>query len=375
MDDFRANSLRARKGSLVKKNMKKLHLTIILSLIVVSVSAHPAFNNKKAREYLQSGKLEAAEKELHLARFAQPQRAEIKYNLGFISYRKRNYKEASQYFADAAQNADSEKLRFNSLHNLGNSFYRQGNYAKAVEAYKNGLEIEQNAKTSYNLKKAEEMLKKQIEQQQKQQQNKERQQQNSKQKQQNQKQQNGDQQQKDGDQQQQQGQQEQGSKNGTKQNQKDNQSRQNQGQKDGRKNGDKSGKKQQNQQQGSKQSEQSKEKRQGQSEQGEQQMAESKQQERQDVQMGNNKGQQKNKPQASQRARALKNRKLNPYMVEKLLRELKEREKKGQLYYRNEPRRQEEMDPFSMDAHQLRDFFRNRGRGRRNKPKNDQPDW
>ena len=337
--------------------MKKLFLIIVLSFTIVSstVSAHPAFNNKKAGEYLQAGKLEAAEKELHLAQFDDPERAEIKYNLGFLSYRKRNYKKAARYFVDAAENSENKELQFNSLHNLGNSFYRQGNYAKAVEAYKKGLEIEQNAKTSFNLKKAEEMLKKQIEQQQKQQQNKEQKKQNSKQNQQNQQQQNGNKQQ------------QQDSKNGSKQDQ---------GKQNSEQNADKSDKNQQNKQQGNKQSEQQKQNQQGQTGQDQQQqMADKNKQKRQDVQMGKQNGEEKKKPQASQRARALKNRKLNPYMVEKLLRELKEREKKGQLYYRNEPQRQEELDPFSMNAHQLRDFFRNRGRGGRNKPKSDEPDW
>ncbi|MDN5279739.1 MAG: hypothetical protein PWR01_3704, partial [Clostridiales bacterium] len=81
----------------------------------------------------------------------------------------------------------------------------------------------------------------------------------------------------------------------------------------------------------------------------------------------------KEEPDESQRARALKNRKLNPYMVEKILRELQEREKQAQLYYRNDPQRQEQLDPFEMDARQLQEFFRNRGR--RAPKNNEEPDW
>ncbi|MGM0599950.1 MAG: tetratricopeptide repeat protein [Candidatus Rifleibacteriota bacterium] len=367
--------------------MKKLYLTLILCCVVVSLSAHPAFNNKKARKYLQAGKLEAAEKELHLARFAEPQRAEIKYNLGYLSYRKRNYKKAIQYFSDAAQNTDDKELRFSSLHNLGNASYRQGNYAKAVEAYKKGLEIEQNAETSYNLKKAEEMLKKQIEQQQKEQQNKEQ----KKQKQQKSGEQQQNKQQQGNNKQQNQGQKDQGQQNKDSQQNKGSQQKNGQQKPESdkkqsgsneRQKADKSEKGQQKQQQSGEKSEQQKQNQQkqnqqGQSDKGEQQeRGEGNNQERQDVQMGDKKGDDKKMPQASQRARALKNRKLNPYMVEKLLRDLKEREKKGQLYYRNEPRRQEETDPFSMNARQLRDFFRNRGRRGRSKPgTDDEPDW
>jgi hypothetical protein len=57
------------------------------------------------------------------------------------------------------------------------------------------------------------------------------------------------------------------------------------------------------------------------------------------------------------------------------MREMQEREKQAQLYYRNEQvQRQEEMDPFNMNAQQLHEFFQNRGR-KPQKQQADEPDW
>ena len=90
------------------------------------------------------------------------------------------------------------------------------------------------------------------------------------------------------------------------------------------------------------------------------------------------KKEQKPPPDVSQRARGLKNQKLNPYLVEKLLKDLEEREKEVQLRYRNDPQRQEdleEMDPFFMDQQQLREFFKRRQGVRPKKTPSDEPDW
>jgi hypothetical protein len=101
--------------------------------------------------------------------------------------------------------------------------------------------------------------------------------------------------------------------------------------------------------------------------------------ERKDVAMGEQKPDQPPPPDASQKARALKNQKINPYLVEKLLRDMEEREKEVQRNYRRDPQRKGEMDelddPFFMSHDQLRDFFERRS-GRKPRPETQTtPDW
>jgi hypothetical protein len=342
------------------KSFKTIFLVLLgLSCFSSSVTAHPAANVARGLDFLGQGKLELAERELQVARFAMPDNPVIKYNLGQVRYRSRKYDDASKFFSDAAKAAKSEDLKFRSFHNLGNSLYRAGDYAMAVEAYKNGLEIKEDELTEYNLKQAEKRLKEQMQRQQQQQQNSESSQQNQKNDQNDQNQQQSGQDQRS---EQNEGNKSEKSENNEAQKQDSDQSQQ---QTD----------KEQNQSEKSRSSESQEQKNEEQQnqagEQGEKEQPDNSQN-REDVEMAQGE-KKKEEPDESQRARALKNRKLNPYMVEKILRELQEREKQAQLYYRNDPQRQEQLDPFEMDARQLQEFFRNRGR--RAPKNNEEPDW
>lgn len=342
------------------KSFKTIFLVLLgLSCFSGSVTAHPAANVARGLDFLGQGKLELAERELQVARFAMPDNPVIKYNLGQVRYRSRKYDDASKFFSDAAKAAKSEDLKFRSFHNLGNSLYRAGDYAMAVEAYKNGLEIKEDELTEYNLKQAEKRLKEQMQRQQQQQQNSESSQQNQKNDQNDQNQQQSGQDQRS---EQNEGNKSEKSENNEAQKQDSDQSQQ---QTD----------KEQNQSEKSRSSESQEQKNEEQQnqagEQGEKEQPDNSQN-REDVEMAQGE-KKKEEPDESQRARALKNRKLNPYMVEKILRELQEREKQAQLYYRNDPQRQEQLDPFEMDARQLQEFFRNRGR--RAPKNNEEPDW
>lgn len=342
------------------KSFKTIFLVLLgLSCFSSSVTAHPAANVARGLDFLGQGKLELAERELQVARFAMPDNPVIKYNLGQVRYRSRMYDDASKFFSDAAKAAKSEDLKFRSFHNLGNSLYRAGDYAMAVEAYKNGLEIKEDELTEYNLKQAEKRLKEQMQRQQQQQQNSESSQQNQKNDQNDQNQQQSGQDQRS--------EQNEGNKSEKSEN--------NQAQKQDSDQSQQQTDKEQNQSEKSRSSESQEQKNEEQQnqagEQGEKEQPDNSQN-REDVEMAQGE-KKKEEPDESQRARALKNRKLNPYMVEKILRELQEREKQAQLYYRNDPQRQEQLDPFEMDARQLQEFFRNRGR--RAPKNNEEPDW
>ncbi len=410
--------------------MKRLLASIIfLGLFIGSATlqAHPAFNVSRGMEALEVGNLEAAEAELQKARFADPDNPVIHYDLGIVNYRKRNFSAAAGYFAASAERAQNPEARFASLYNLGNSAFRAGDYAAAISAYEGSLEIRTDDKAEYNLKVAKEKLQKQMERQQ---QNKKDQQGQQQDQQGQQQDQQGQQQDQQGQSQDQQGQQQ--DQQGQSQDQQGQQQDQ-QGQQQDQQGQQQDQQGQQQDQQGQQQDQQGQQQDQQGQKSGENQSSESKEQKDNsaekpstgesesqkpagedsqqqpqnsgmqnasdtsdlasgaqeltadkdnsddenrpgDVQIDNRQSAGKDEPEASQRARALKNSKVNPYMIEKILKEMEAREREIQLRYRNEQQRSEEMDPFEMDADELRNWFEKRRRPAQ-KPSADEPDW
>ena len=378
-------------------------LTLLISA-ATSLQAHPAFNIRSGLAALQSGDLEQAETELQRARFAAPDNPTVFYNLGVVSYRRRDYQKAAGFFMQASSAAGvDEQMKFDSLYNLGNTAFKAGDYAAAVSAYSGSIEVKADEKAKYNLEVARKKLQ---EQQQEQEQEQEQKQQNEQNKQdknqpqqdqqkQDQKGQQDKSDQKSGEQNDQQG--DQSQKNQNDQNdQKDPQKKPGQDQQNASGKDSESDSEKQKQDEQQKADQQPAEPKSG--EESEQQKADqqpSEQQEqnasqtqqlsekaaadssenREDVNMASEAQQQEpQKPDASERARALKNIRLNPYQVERLLQQMQERERQAQLHYRNESQRMEEVDPFNMNSQQLHEWFENRGRRQQQTPA-DEPDW
>ncbi len=404
--------------------MNRLVALLIIPAVFIgsaTLQAHPAFDVGRGLQALEGGDLEAAETELQKARFADPDNPVINYDLGVVNYRKRNFSGAAAYFAASAERNQNPEGRFSSLYNLGNSAFRAGDYSAAISAYESSLEIRKDDKAEYNLKVAREKLQKQTERQQQnqqgQQQNQQGQQQNQQGQQQNQQgqQQNqqgqqqdqqGQQQNQQGQQQDQQGQQQnqqaqQQDQQGQQQNQQGQQQNQ-QGQQQAQQDAENrsSGQEDQKEKSAEKQPESESEQQKPAGEDAQQQPQNSGMQNASDtsdlasgtqeltagkdgaddesrsddVQMADQQSTQKDEPEVSQRARALKNTKVNPYMIEKILKEMEAREREIQLRYRNDQQRSEEADPFEMDADELRNWFENRRRPVQ-KPTTDEPDW
>jgi Ca-activated chloride channel family protein len=385
-----------------------LGLLLLFMVSVVPVAAHPAFNVRRGLAALEGGNLEQAESELQRARFAEPGNPVVAYNLGVVSYRRRDYQKAAGFFMQSAAIAGSDaQMKFDSLYNLGNTAFKAGDYAAAVSAYNGSLEVKEDAQARYNLEVASKKLQEQQqnqhqkeqqqEKQQNQQQNKDQQNQQQNKDQQSQ-QQNKDQQsqqqdgqkqdqageqdksdQKSGEQQDQKDQNDQNGQQGDQQQKQQSGSEDKQGESENQQQADsdeqKSGE-QSDQQQAQKPESGSEDRNASQTSPLNEQAAEDPSKNREDVQMGSaeDQKQEPQKPEASQRARALKNVKLNPYQVERLLQQMQERERQAQLHYRNEPQRMDEEDPFNMDARQLQEWMQNRGRRRQQQPA-DEPDW
>lgn len=363
-----------------------LSLAVFFFCIVLAtpVNAHAAFNVGRGIEALERGDLEMAETELQKARFASPDAPEIQYNLGIVNYRKRDYSLAARYFAGAANLSGDAAGRFAGLYNLGNASFKAGDYATAVAAYESSLEIKEDEHARFNLQVAREKLRRQIEkQQQSQKPEGKSDEKNSESRNENESQNQS--QEKSG---QQSGQNEQSAQN-------DQQS----GQNDQRPGGDKpegndskntSDQEKSDSEQSQSDNPQSNDSARPDSKTGEggENASQSQELNLEDETTAEQRhgtdensetqattaAQEKDVPEASQRARAMKNSKVNPYMVEKVLKEMERRERDAQLRYRNEDTTTDEIDPFDMDADQLREWFENRRRPAKAAPENE-PDW
>ena len=273
------------------------------------------------------------------------------YNLGVEEYQKGEFENASKSFAKALEVAKDSDLKFKSYYNLGNAEYKNNAFDKAVEAYKNALKIKKDYMAEHNLKKAQEKLEQKQEEDQKQDNNEGEQ---NEQNEQNEKDEEGKDD-KDG-QQGEKGQQREQGENGQngEQSQEDQNGENGQDGQDG---------------------EQGKDNKEGDENKDPGQNGENNkegQEQRQDVEMAEP-GTQK-EADVSQKARAMKNIRANPYMIEKILKEMQQREADLQRRARNENTGQrEEVDPFEMNAQELRDWMQNRGRP--NPALSDEPDW
>ncbi|HOY68152.1 MAG TPA: tetratricopeptide repeat protein [Candidatus Ozemobacteraceae bacterium] len=357
---------------------------------------------------LGAGRLEEAEAALQRARFAAPDDPRILYDLGIVAFHARRYDEAAGLFRrTASSTAAAPKLVGDALHNLGNAAFHAGRFADAVDAYQAALAQREEPDTRYNLEQAQKRLaeaqaaesarQEPQQDQQGQQGQQDQQSQQGKQGQQGQQDQQGKQ-----DQQGQQGQQGQEGQQGGQNQQ-----------------GEKSG----NQEAGSpgEQRQSGEEKTSGQSRENGSNASQTASAENQppvasgtasdtsrplfatasaelpkegtasdstpwsgqdaklrDVEMWKNAPGHKNIPDESERARALRNRKLNPYQVERILRQMEERERDIQLRYRRDPQSNDIDDPFAdpffMDPERMREFMEGR-RGGRRQTEPDTPDW
>ena len=411
---------------MAEKNLTKTFLSgsnlgiagLILLFIFFSLPAqgfrHYSSDVRNGLDLLELGRLEEAEAALQRARFKSPEDPKISYNLGNVLYRRRKYSEAIREFERAATGKLDENLKADALHNIGNAHFRTGSYQDSMMAYTRSLEMREDPQTRFNLEQARKL----IEQQMQQQDQKQDQQQGQKQQSQDQSgnQEKGDQDQSgDGQpqgQQDQQGQQDsrddsrqdngrddkQSPQDRSRSDQTDDQSgsddsRDQSRQREAGEADDQEGDQDQEGQTGEEDSEQDQQVAQGEEDSQEQlqdtQQSESAEesdsepseemtaQEPDMIHVPQEEQEAFPMPEASERARRLREEPMNPYMVERILRQLEEREKQLQLRYRNEPRTDEQHDPFFMDSRSLRDFFdRRTGRsGGSPRPESKTPDW
>ncbi len=374
---------------------KNLIIKYTLLMLCIILTALPLKGNElgdSIENLKNQGELEnnlekdKAKKAVDLSKVSRPERL---YNLGVELYKDENYEMAGECFSRAASSTKDLDLRFNSLYNKGNTEFKLGNFNGAVEAYEAALKEKGNNKAQFNL----EVAKKKLEEN-----NTCENCQNGEDGQEGEEEQEGQ----DGNQcedckdknkgnQKSQGEKGQDSQDGeTGQNEEGEQEEGKEGQDkqegqesqegDEGQDGEESQKGQESED-GEENSDSSKTSEGGETEEEADEVKEDslahsqglKEEIRGDVEMEED--QQIPEAEVSQRARAMKNIKANPYMIEKILREMERREADLQGRARNEAikQRREEMDPFNMNAQELRDWMHNRRRPQ--SKEQDVPDW
>ncbi|HNW35869.1 MAG TPA: tetratricopeptide repeat protein [Candidatus Ozemobacteraceae bacterium] len=355
---------------------------------------------------LGAGRFEEAEAALRRAQFDAPDDPRIAYDLGITAYQERRFEAAARQFESIASSpAVNAGLAADALHNLGNARFSGGEYRKAVDAYQASLVRREDPATQYNLEQALKRLEEQ-----------ERADRNDQDSRQNDSSQGQDGKNKDSNKDSKQDGKKSGEKSGSKEEQsgQNGSDNQNQGQNGSEKKEGQGGRQNQNQgneagtasdtrnnrpesQAGNTASETSRQADQQQSQPRNPNASDTSNMAEQtpasgsaswneqdaklrDVQLDPKTQSAKDIPDASERARAMKNTKLNGYMVEKILRQMEDREREIQRRYRRDPSQREDMmnpfdDPFFMDPDQMREFMEGRQGARQQKPEGNTPDW
>ncbi|MCF7810410.1 tetratricopeptide repeat protein [bacterium] len=146
-----------------------LLLISILSITTTTFAADsPRKSAQKGVEHYNKAEYDKALAEFMAGNEADPERTELKYDMGAALYKLEDFENASAAFGQAAME-ENPKIAADAWYNLGNAMFKSGDMDKAIKAYKNSLYLDHNdPDTKHNLERA--LLMKQMQQQQQQQQ-------------------------------------------------------------------------------------------------------------------------------------------------------------------------------------------------------------
>ncbi len=152
--------------------VRVIHIFVFLIIITLPHSVIAGNNPRKAAkkgiEYYNQEEYDKALAEFMAGASADPDRPELKYDIGAALYKLNDFQQASGAFAQAC-NEDNPKLAADAWYNLGNAMFKSGELDKAIQAYKNSLILDHEDEDSkYNLELA--LMLQQMQQQQQQQQ-------------------------------------------------------------------------------------------------------------------------------------------------------------------------------------------------------------
>ncbi len=156
----------------MKQNTISNLLILLLTALFISHFAFgaesPRKTVKKGIEHYTNEEYDKALAEFLAGMEADPDKRELKYDLGTALYKLDDIEKAIGAFAQATDE-DKPKLAADAWYNLGNAMFKSGDLEKAVQSYKNSLYLDHNDEDAkHNLELA--LLMQQMQQQQQQQQ-------------------------------------------------------------------------------------------------------------------------------------------------------------------------------------------------------------
>jgi len=141
-------------------------LAVISVILVVPVLAddHVSLNEKGNKEFAEGNYKEALEY-YRQAEIERPETPEIYYNHANALVETGSFEEAAEKYGKAPT-TDDISLQVGIYYNSGNAYFLQEDYLKAIEAYKQTLELNpDDMDAKYNLELARNRLKEQMERQ------------------------------------------------------------------------------------------------------------------------------------------------------------------------------------------------------------------
>lgn len=107
---------------------------------------------KKGNEHFDNKRYESALEVYRKAQVRDPDRPEIRYNLGTSLYQLDQFQEAESQLEGALGKANTQDLKSHAWYNYGNAQYRLGRYDAAIDAYRKTLDLDpKDADAKYNL--------------------------------------------------------------------------------------------------------------------------------------------------------------------------------------------------------------------------------
>lgn len=135
-----------------KKLLSRLALPLLAFFVFTGFFNSPRSHVEKGNQHVEEKKYQTAVEEYRKAEVAKPKDPVIRYNLGTALYHLFQYRDAEKELEQALSAAKDSSTQSRGLYNYGNTKYRLGDFDKAIDAYKEVLNLSpKDEDAKYNL--------------------------------------------------------------------------------------------------------------------------------------------------------------------------------------------------------------------------------
>ncbi|OGX06088.1 MAG: hypothetical protein A3G87_02565 [Omnitrophica bacterium RIFCSPLOWO2_12_FULL_50_11] len=127
-------------------------LAILTELLLTGFFETTSGLTKKGNEHFVNKRYESALEIYRKAQVRDPERPEIRYNLGTSLYQLDQFQEAQSQLEQTLSKAQTKELKGRAWYNYGNTQYRLGQYDAAIDAYRKTVDLNpKDEDAKYNL--------------------------------------------------------------------------------------------------------------------------------------------------------------------------------------------------------------------------------